>query len=1070
MSTESIETLFERFRTRGDLAALTQLFDEVAPELLPLALRLSGERHDAEDLVQETFLVALEKQADYDAARPLRPWLVGILVHQARRLRRKSARVLEPERVSTPLLHEPLDAAAESELRSAVESALGELPPKYSTVVSLHLFEGLAPRELSARLGIDAELVRTQLARGLEKLRRSLPASGATAWSVSELGLVIAAMRTRVLTHARSVPIQAGAASTSVLAIAIGLAASLCAVAALTAGALSLVHARAPGSPELESVAVEASSIPDEAAAGASVLELDATAARESAAEAQAQAHPGSARLHGRLLMPDGSGARGVTVTLEGRPSNEELVHKFGAPKDWKNPPDVQTDSKGEFQFTLEPPRAFQWFVRARSKGFVDLGWRLGEWIGDKDLGSETFEPACVLTGTLSRADGAPIGPGWTISADPGQDGKPIEALDVYGSARVDPASGTFRVDGMPAGSTHVEAWHEVGLHGCESEVRLAPTAPVAIELTWAGADPAHTVCVYLSDAWHTGIEQQDLHAELVGGDGRKLLPVGPPPLTQTLFFEDVPESQWRLEVKTRSFRPVNQESVKPGQLVTIRLEGNASIQLHVADPEGKALEHYDARLTLKSGSYKPAKQLATVEELSADGRSFDALPSRLPFELEISAAGLGSVRIAGDALTPGEARAVRVTLPRTREIVVRALDADGKTPLPGVEVELTRGDIAGHALPGVTRLYARKQIPPRDHAAKTGADGRARFSDLTEDRWTARANWGSWLYSDTTIDLHDSKAGECTLTLPEHGFLRGKVLLAEHARLDEAILLVQSEKADRPGNTFGLPFAAGIVAPDGSFRLGPLAPGRLVFFLMRCSEEEAGEFRKPVEIARVEIEAGKDTSADIDLRHQCTAHLELKFLLDGKPMRNPDATVLLVDMPDKGASDSARGTSDGTLRIALAPERRQRISLRESGWVWCLPEVFEPGECETLQRTIDIKLAKGSLLVLDEQTHEPLRNASVAWSVDVRELSVDPARRGAIVMSKSASGTTDPEGRLELTLPPCDLRLIVGDASRLSLPFPPKLGPSGEPVEPGVRLRWTDKGPAESTIALPRR
>ena len=233
----------------------------------------------------------------------------------------------------------------------------------------------------------------------------------------------------------------------------------------------------------------------------------------------------------------------------------------------------------------------------------------------------------------------------------------------------------------------------------------------------------------------------------------------------------------------------------------------------------------------------------------------------------------------------------------------------------------------------------------------------------------------------------------------------------------------------------------------------------------MRCSKEEAGESRKPVEITRAELDAGKETVADIDLRRQCTAHLELKVLLGGKPMPNPYATVLLIDPPEeRGVSDSARGKPDGTVRIALAPEHRQRITLRESGWVWCLPEVFKPGECETLQRTIDLALAKGSLLVLDEQTHEPLRNTAVAWSVDVRELSDDPARPGDIVMG------TDPDGRLELTLPPGDLRFIVGNDSRLIPPFPPKLGPLGEPDEPGVRLRWTDKGPAEPTIALPRR
>ena len=88
MAETELETLYERFAQRGDVGALAEVFDRVAPELLRLARWLVRDRHRAEDLVQETFLVALERPGTFDRSRPLTPWLVGILVNRARTARR----------------------------------------------------------------------------------------------------------------------------------------------------------------------------------------------------------------------------------------------------------------------------------------------------------------------------------------------------------------------------------------------------------------------------------------------------------------------------------------------------------------------------------------------------------------------------------------------------------------------------------------------------------------------------------------------------------------------------------------------------------------------------------------------------------------------------------------------------------------------------------------------------------------------------------------------------------------------------------------------------------------------
>lgn len=66
----SDEELFERFR-RGDAAALGELFDRVAPALLRIAVHLARDPGEAEDLLQATFLKAIEARFQFEAFWPM---------------------------------------------------------------------------------------------------------------------------------------------------------------------------------------------------------------------------------------------------------------------------------------------------------------------------------------------------------------------------------------------------------------------------------------------------------------------------------------------------------------------------------------------------------------------------------------------------------------------------------------------------------------------------------------------------------------------------------------------------------------------------------------------------------------------------------------------------------------------------------------------------------------------------------------------------------------------------------------------------------------------------------------
>jgi RNA polymerase sigma-70 factor (ECF subfamily) len=204
MSDRHLDRLFQRFRARGDASALAELYDHVAPELLRISRHLVRDASEAEDVLQSTFLAAIEAADSYDETRRVLPWLVGILARQAGLARRKRRREIEPDRIVRRPEVDPQIRAAEAEFSHDLERALHELPERYREVLRLCLHEGLRPFEIAARLGRAPGTVRMQLQRGLKLLRRGLPLGYAAAGGAMVLasGRGLAAVRDVVLREA----------------------------------------------------------------------------------------------------------------------------------------------------------------------------------------------------------------------------------------------------------------------------------------------------------------------------------------------------------------------------------------------------------------------------------------------------------------------------------------------------------------------------------------------------------------------------------------------------------------------------------------------------------------------------------------------------------------------------------------------------------------------------------------------------------------------------------------------------------------------------------------------------
>ncbi|MEZ4474111.1 MAG: sigma-70 family RNA polymerase sigma factor [bacterium] len=165
---------------QGDKSALGQLYDRHAPLLLGVALRLLGDRPEAEDLVHDVLIEAWQRADTYDPARAsVRSWL--LLRLRSRALDRlRSARISRRAGVSDEdLARRPAEVVEDPALtpdRGRLGQQVGQLPDAQHAVVQLIYFEGLSAREAADRLGVPMGTVKSRLAAGIDKLRAALGA------------------------------------------------------------------------------------------------------------------------------------------------------------------------------------------------------------------------------------------------------------------------------------------------------------------------------------------------------------------------------------------------------------------------------------------------------------------------------------------------------------------------------------------------------------------------------------------------------------------------------------------------------------------------------------------------------------------------------------------------------------------------------------------------------------------------------------------------------------------------------------------------------------------------------
>ena len=167
--------------SRRDAPAFKLLYDQCAPKLYGLAIRVVDNRSWAEDVLQDAFMVIWRTAPDFRASlSPPMAWM-GLIVRSRgldflRRRASQRTHLAQPidDGMADALADDapsPLDTAQASEQAWALHQCLQQLDNRQREVVSLAYVRDLSHGELAAQLRLPLGTIKTRIRRGLEQLR-----------------------------------------------------------------------------------------------------------------------------------------------------------------------------------------------------------------------------------------------------------------------------------------------------------------------------------------------------------------------------------------------------------------------------------------------------------------------------------------------------------------------------------------------------------------------------------------------------------------------------------------------------------------------------------------------------------------------------------------------------------------------------------------------------------------------------------------------------------------------------------------------------------------------------------
>lgn len=164
----------------GDEAAFRRLYDQVAPAVLAFLLKMLRDRHEAEDVLQESMVVAWNRASDFDPQlASAKTWITTIARRRALdvlRRRKRHTRALETDADDIRLMlgNDGADARDEPVSEATAERlsrCFGEIGADAATCIRYAYIYGLTYPEIASYLDRALGTVKSWILRGLRNLR-----------------------------------------------------------------------------------------------------------------------------------------------------------------------------------------------------------------------------------------------------------------------------------------------------------------------------------------------------------------------------------------------------------------------------------------------------------------------------------------------------------------------------------------------------------------------------------------------------------------------------------------------------------------------------------------------------------------------------------------------------------------------------------------------------------------------------------------------------------------------------------------------------------------------------------